>query len=69
MTWAALAFATIALGLAGYAAFTARRARHLAQDVDYDNFELGRYVIDHMATTDHIEMQLVEADVGPLTEN
>lgn len=50
---------TLALGLAGYAAYTAHKAKLLAQDVDYENYELGRYVIDNIEAGP-IEMELVE---------
>jgi hypothetical protein len=69
MTWAVVfafcgagAVALIALNVAARALDTARR-------VDRDCYEMGRYIIDHLPVPDRIEIELIDADVSPLTEN
>jgi hypothetical protein len=69
MQLATLIVAIMALGLAGYALRQSRRANRLSCSTDRSNYELGRYVIDHLPVPSHIEIQLTDADIGGLTEN
>jgi hypothetical protein len=65
MSWAAISIVGL---IALYALHRARMAHRLVKRLDRDCYEMGRYVIDHMPNQ-NTQYDLVEADVGPLTEN
>ena len=67
MLYALTAGVIVAIGFGAYAAYTSRVAKILAEDIDYSNYELGRYVIDNLPCREP-EAELIEADIYGLTE-